>query len=95
MVRIPVVKSSSIQHDVQFVHYGLIQSPIDDKEGYTLECGYIVTAVDKLLFRPTPLLHLDPKKQDGVGQNASPCLISPIALQHTCLVSLPSCCGLS
>lgn len=42
MVSISNFKSPSIQYNVQFVNYGLIQRKIDDKAGYVSEWNYIV-----------------------------------------------------
>ena len=42
MVSVTSFKSSSIQHDVHFVHYGPIYFKIDDKAGYALGWDYLV-----------------------------------------------------
>ena len=43
MVSVSSFKSSSIQHDVHFLNYGPIYFKIDNKAGYTLGRGFLVT----------------------------------------------------
>lgn len=46
MSSISSLKSTSLQNDIHIVNDDAIDSDIDDKAGYALGCGYIVTDTD-------------------------------------------------